>query len=118
MTRKTLQSKVSASATSLDQPAYSPIIECPLNLDLMQQRWHARQDMPLPQQGLAVLHQLRHRVLAIADALLKLRRDERDRLRLIELQAARQALLREGARLSAMSEDESGGWGVRAGLVK
>ena len=108
MTRKTLQSKVSASATALDQPAHSPIVERSLDLDLMQQRWYARQDMPLPQQGLAVLHQLRHRVLAIADALLKLRRDERDRLRLIELQTARQALLCEGARLSACQRTRVG----------
>ena len=79
----------------------SPVGERPFNLDLMQEGGDAWKDMPPAQHLLAMLHELCDGVLAIPDALLKLRRDEGHRLGLIELEAAREALLGKGARLCA-----------------
>ena len=79
----------------------SPVGERPFNLDLMQEGGDAWKDMPPAQHLLAMLHELCDGVLAIPDALLELRRDESHRLGLIELEAAREALLGKGARLCA-----------------
>jgi hypothetical protein len=58
--------------------------------------------MARAEEGLAELHELRDGVLAIANALLKHRRDERSRLSLVQLQSTREPLLREEACLRAM----------------
>ena len=57
--------------------------------------------MPPSKQRLSMLHKLRDGMLAISDALLELGRDEGHRLGLIQLHAAREALLREESRLAA-----------------
>ena len=73
----------------------SPVGERPFDLDLMQEGGDAWKDMSPAQHLLAMLHELCDGVLAIPDALLELRRDESHRLGLIELEAAREALVAE-----------------------
>ena len=85
---------------------------------LTQQLRHARQHMVAAEERLAVLHQLCDAVLAVADALLQHRRDERRRLGDVELAAARQALLRQRADLVqedlvALARQEMHGCGLR-----
>ena len=67
----------------------------------MQEGGHAWQDVLPSEQRLPMLHKLGHGMLAISDALLELGRDESDCLGLIQLQTAREALLREESRLAA-----------------
>jgi hypothetical protein len=61
----------------------------------MQQRRHTRENVPAPEHGLAVVHQLRDGVLPIPDALLELRGDQRDCFGLVEAQAPGEAFLRK-----------------------
>jgi hypothetical protein len=82
-------------------------MERPFDLDLMQQSRHPRKDLAPPEHLLAVLHELRDGMAAIADALLQLGRDERGRLALVQLQPAREPLLGEEACLCGMSNADA-----------
>lgn len=66
----------------------------------MQEGGHAWQDVPPSEQRLPMLHKLGHGMLAISDALLQLSCDQGDCFRLVQLHAAREALLREETRLA------------------
>ena len=74
-------------------PWHPPVREAALDLDLVQERRDARQDVPPAEHRLAVLHQVRDGVLAIADALLELRGNERDGLGLVRNSAENEALM-------------------------
>jgi hypothetical protein len=82
-------------------------MERPFDLDFVQQSRHPREDLAPPEDLLAVLHELRDGVAAITDALLQLGRDERGCLALVQLQPAREPLLREEACLCRMSNTDA-----------
>ena len=73
--------------------------EGPLDLDVVDERCHARLHLPPPEQLLTRLHQFGDR-RALADHLEHLGGDERDRLGVVEPEPAREAALRELAHLS------------------
>lgn len=79
---------------------HPPVLECALDLYLMEQRWHAGQDMSSSEKRSAVLHQVRDSVLAIADSLLELGSYQRDGLCLVKTEAPGQSLLGQETRLS------------------
>jgi hypothetical protein len=62
-------------------------------------------DMPAPEEGLAELHELGDRVVAVADVLLQLRRDEPRCLGDVELETPGEALLGERADLGGARRD-------------
>jgi hypothetical protein len=80
-----------------------PVVESAFDLDLVQKRAHAGQDLAAAEDLLAELHELGDGVAAIANALVQLGRDERSRLGLVELQAAREPFLGEEAGLCVVS---------------
>ena len=78
----------------------APIGECTLYLDLMQKGRYAGEDVSPPEQCLPMLHEFGDGMFAISDTLLQLGGDKGDRFGLIELETARETLLREKAGLA------------------
>ena len=73
---------------------FRPVWKRPLDLHLVNHRGDALDDILRAEQLAADVHQLGHR-LSVADELEQLGRDERDRLRIVEAEAACEPLLRQ-----------------------
>ena len=83
----------------------------------MQEGGHAWQDVPPSEQRLPMLHKLGHGMLAISDALLQLSCDQGDCFRLVQLHAAREALLREESRLHTAARQSTRRRGADVGKL-
>lgn len=75
---------------------HGPVYKGAFYLDVMQPWSHAREDVPVAQQGLAVLHQIGNGMLTIADAFLELGSDEGNGFVEVQLQSPREPLLGQG----------------------
>lgn len=97
VTRNTLHKRISIllSESNLDVPVW----EGPLDLDLVDQCLDTGVNIPPPQKGLSVPHELRDGVPSISDTLLKYGSDESDCLRLVEGETPSKPFLGEGASL-------------------
>ncbi len=82
----------------MDGDELRPVREGAFNLHLVHQVGDAVHHVGAPEKLPAQVHQLGDRA-PVADELENLRRDQRDRLRMIELQPAREPFLREDAGL-------------------
>jgi hypothetical protein len=78
----------------VDRDEEGAVAECALDLDVVQEVRHRRLDVAAAEDLLAESHEIRHRVVAIADELLQGRRQERGGLAQVETAAAGEALLR------------------------
>jgi len=93
-----LQVPVLGDDRIVDRHQLGPVRKRPFNLDFVDELRHSLHHVGAPEQLAADVHQLGDRA-AVADELQNLRRDERDRLGMIQPHAPRQALLRQHAGL-------------------